>query len=147
MLLVHLIGPAAIANSQLYSTALSRDQAALLYALAAKIVRMSPRLSDAVVCKDGLKQLFCPTRGTVYRALSAEATTAFGLSPVFVVHDELGLVRGPRSELFEALETASAAQLTPLSVIISTQARTDADLLSVQIDALAGHDPHVICSL
>src|SRR5215469_629286 len=52
LLLVHLAGPAAIPNCQLYSTAQSRDQAALLYALAAKIVRMSPRLSSAVVCKD-----------------------------------------------------------------------------------------------
>src|SRR5262249_17835237 len=47
LLLVHLAGPAAIPNSQLYSTAMSRDQAALLYALAAKIVRMSPALSAA----------------------------------------------------------------------------------------------------
>src|SRR5690606_16513828 len=79
-----------------------------------------------------------------YRALSADATTAYGLSPVFIVHDELGQVRGPRSELYEALETATAAQEDPLSIVISTQAPTDADLLSVLIDdALAGHDPRV----
>ena len=74
------------------------------------------------------------TEGTLYRAFSADASTAYGLSPAFVVHDELGLVRGPRSELFEALESGSAAQLTPLSVIISTQAPTDNDLLSIIID-------------
>jgi phage terminase large subunit-like protein len=148
LLLAHLTGPAAIANSQLYSTAMSRDQAALLYSLAAKIVRMSPRLSDTVVAKDGIKQLVSPTLGTAYRALSAEASTAYGLSPAFVVHDELGQVRGPRSELFEALETGSSAQLQPLSIVISTQATTDSDLLSVLIDdALAGQDPHTVCSL
>ncbi|HVI12932.1 MAG TPA: terminase TerL endonuclease subunit [Pseudolabrys sp.] len=148
LLLVHLAGPAAIPNSQLYSTAMSRDQAALLYALAAKIVRMSPALSAAILCKDGIKQLVCPARGSAYRALSSESAVAYGLSPAFVVHDELGLVRGPRSELFEALETGSAAQLAPLSVIISTQAVSDADLLSVLLDdATAGHDPRVVCSL
>jgi phage terminase large subunit-like protein len=148
LLLVHLAGPAAIPNSQLYSTAMSRDQAALLYALAAKIVRMSPALSAAIVCKDGIKQLVCPARGSAYRALSSESAVAYGLSPAFVVHDELGLVRGPRSELFEAIETGSAAQLAPLSIVISTQAVTDADLLSILIDdALAGHDSRVICSL
>src|SRR5215813_6429867 len=115
LLLVHLVGPAAIPNSQLYSTAQSRDQAALLYALAAKIVRMSPTLSDVIVCKDGTKQLVCPARGTVYRALSADASTAYGLSPVLTIFDELGQVRGPRSELYEALETATAGQLAPLS--------------------------------
>src|SRR5215831_11722175 len=76
LLLAHLVGPAAIPNSQLYSAAQSRDQAALLYALAAKIVRMSPRLSAEVTCKDGGKQLVCPARGTVYRALSSEHSTA-----------------------------------------------------------------------
>jgi hypothetical protein len=140
--LAHLAGPVAIPNSQLYSTAQSRDQAALLHQLAAKIIRMSPRLSAEVVVKDGLKQLHCPAKGTTYRALSAEASTAYGLSPAFVCHDELGQIRGPRSELFEALETAGSANLQPLSIIISTQATTDADLLSVLIDdALAGHDP------
>jgi phage terminase large subunit-like protein len=98
LLLVHLAGPAAIPNSQLYSAAQSRDQAALLYALAAKIVRMSSRLSAEIVCKDGVKQLVCPARGTVYRALSADASTAYGLSPVLTIFDELGQVRGPRSE-------------------------------------------------
>jgi len=148
LLLVHLVGPMALPNSQLFSAAQSRDQAALLYSLAAKIVRMSPRLCDAIICKDGVKQLHCPAKGTVYRALSADASVAYGLSPAFVVHDELGQVRGPRSELFEALETASAAQLAPLSIIISTQAPRNADLLSILIDdAMAGHDPRVICSL
>src|SRR5215471_17813421 len=148
LMLAHLAGPVAIPNSQLYSTAMSRDQAALLYALAAKIVRMSPRLTNTIVCKDGIKQLVCPARGSAYRALSSESAVAYGLSPAFVVHDELGLVRGPRSELFEALETGSAAQLAPLSIVISTQAVSDADLLSVLIDdALAGHDPHVVCSV
>ena len=142
LLLAHLVGPAAIPNSQLYSAAQSRDQAALLYALAAKIVHMSPRLSAEVVCKDGTKQLVCPARGTVYRALSSEHSTAYGLSPVFVCHDELGLTRGVRSPLYEALESGSAAQLAPLSLVISTQAPSDDALLSVLIDdALAGHDP------
>ena len=42
LLLVHLVGPAAIPNSQLYSTAQSRDQAGLLYALAAKSACRQP---------------------------------------------------------------------------------------------------------
>jgi phage terminase large subunit-like protein len=142
LLLLHLCGPEARANSQLYSAAQSRDQAAILFALAAKVVRMSPDLSDVVVIRDTAKQLFCPELGTLYRALSADASTAYGLSPVFVVHDELGQVKGPRSELYEALETASAAQEQPLSIVISTQAPTDADLLSLLIDdALTGADP------
>ena len=141
LLLLHLAGPEARANSQLFSAAQSRDQAAILFNLAAKVVRMSPELNAVVTVRDSGKQLYCPDLGTLYRALSAEASTAYGLSPVFVVHDELGQVRGPRSELYEALETASAAQEAPLSIIISTQAPTDADLLSILIDdAKTGRD-------
>lgn len=144
LLLLHTCGPEARPNSQLYSAAQSRDQAAILFALAAKVVRMSPDLAAVVVIRDTAKQLFCPELGTLYRALSADAATAYGLSPVFTVHDELGQVKGPRSELYEALETASAAQEQPLSIVISTQAPTDSDLLSLLIDdALTGADQRV----
>lgn len=148
LLLLHLEGPEAHANSSLFSAAQSREQAAILFSLAAKIVRMSPTLNAKIVVRDTAKQLFCPEKGTLYRALSAEASTAYGLSPAFIVHDELGQVKGPRSELYDALETAVGAQGEPLSIIISTQAPTDADLLSVLIDdALAGHDERTVIEL
>lgn len=148
LLLLHLCGPEARLNSELYSAAQSREQAAVLFNLAAKSVRMSPDLAGVVVIRDTAKELVCPDLGTKYRALSAEASTAYGLSPVFTVHDELGQVKGPRSELYEALETASGAHDDPLSIIISTQAPTDADLLSVLIDdAIAAADPRVKLAL
>lgn len=144
LLLVHLVGPMAKPNSQLYSAAQSREQAAILFDLACKVVRLSSSLSAEITIKDSAKQLVCGALGTQYRALSAEASTAHGLSPALVVHDELGQVKGPRSELYSALETASAGQEAPLSIIISTQAPTDADLLSVLIDdAETGADPRV----
>ena len=148
LLLAHLCGPMAKANSELFSAAQSRDQAGLLFGLAAKMVRMSPTLEPFVQIRDTAKQLACPEKGTLYRALSAEVPTAFGLSPAFIVHDELGQVRGPRSNLYEALETASAAQEEPLSIVISTQAPNDSDLLSLLIDdAQTGADPRVKCVL
>jgi phage terminase large subunit-like protein len=147
ILLLHLCGPEAVPNSQLFSAAQSRDQAAILFGLASKMVRMT-QLSAFVTIRDTAKQLHCPELGTLYRALSAEASTAYGLSPVLVIHDELGQVKGPRSELYEALETATAAQDNPLSIIISTQAPTDEDLLSVLIDdAATGADPRTVLSL
>ncbi len=148
LLLLHTCGPEARPNSQLNSAAQSKDQAAILFKLAAKVVRMSPDLNAVVIIRDTVKELACPEIGTLYKALSADASTAYGLSPVFIVHDELGQVKGPRSELYDALETAVGAHDNPLSVVISTQAPTDADLLSVLIDdALAGNDPRVVLSL
>jgi len=145
ILLLHLCGREALRNSHLHSAALSRDQAALIFNLATKMVRMNEALNNVIMVRETKKELFCPELGIVYRALSADVGTNFGLSPALIIHDELGQVRGARSPLYEALETATAAQENPLTIIISTQAPTDADLLSVLIDdAKAGHDPHTV---
>jgi phage terminase large subunit-like protein len=144
IVLLHTCGPEAKPNSQLYSAAQSRDQAAVLFELVAKMIRMSPVLSEYVTIRDTAKELICHELGTFFKALSADAATKFGLSPLLTIHDELGQVKGQRSDLYEALETASAAQEEPLSIIISTQAPTDADLLGVLIDdALTGTDPRI----
>src|SRR5215831_15418591 len=128
ILLVHLCGPEHRFNSQLYSTAQSRDQAAVIFDYAAKIVRISPSLRGFIRIKDTAKELHCGELGTMYKALSAESSTALGRNPSLLMHDELGQVRGPRSALYEAMETA-----------------TGADLLSILIDdAKAGHDPRVV---
>jgi len=148
LLLLHLAGPEAVRNSGIPSTAQSRDQAAILFGLAAKVVRMSPDLARVVTVRDTRKELFCAELGTLYRALSSETTTAQGLSPPFAIHDELGQVRGPVSELYTAIENAMGAHERPLSIIISTQAPTDNDLLSRLIDyALTGADPTIVLSL
>ena len=148
ILLLHLCGKEARVNSQLYSTAQSRDQAAVIFGLASKMVRLNRDLHQFVRIRDTAKELICPELGTTFRALSADSSTALGLSPSLVIHDELGATRGPRSALYDALETATGAQSDPLSIVISTQAPTDADLLSVLIDdAKAAHDPRVVLRL
>lgn len=141
ILLLHLCGPEARPNSQLFSAAQSREQASILFALAAKMVRMSPELNEVVTVRDTAKQLFCAELGSLYRALSADAGTAYGLSPVLIIHDELGQVRGPKFDLYDALETATGAQANPLSIVISTQAPNDNDLLSILIDNALNGDP------
>ena len=146
LMLLHLCGPEAVPNGNAYSAAQSREQAGILFGLASKIVRMSPELSEYVAIKESAKTMICAELGTVYKALSAEASTAFGLSTSIVFHDELGQVRGPRSELYEALETASGAQANPLTIVISTQAPSPNDLLSLLIsDAQTKSDPRIKC--
>ena len=48
ILLAHLVGPEAKQNSQIISGARSRDQAALVFKLAEKMVRLSPDLSKII---------------------------------------------------------------------------------------------------
>lgn len=146
--LLFLCGPESKPNSQLFSTAQSREQASVIFHLMAKMIRMSPDLNAVVGIRDTIKELYCPGLGTVYKALSAEVKTSMGLSPRLCIHDELGQVRGPTSALYEAMETATAAQEEPLTIIISTQAPTDADLLSILIDdGLTGADPRTVVRL
>jgi phage terminase large subunit-like protein len=142
LLLLHLVGPRHQVNGLLVSSALTREQAAILFDAAAKITRLSPELEAVIDIAEHTKVLRCRDLGTMYRALSADALPQLGLSPFFIVHDELGGVEGPYSKLYDVLESGSAVQADPLSLIISTQARSDGDLLSRLIDdAATGADP------
>ena len=109
---------------------------------------MNESLSNIVKVRDSLKELYCSELQTIYKALSADAKTNLGRSPKLVVHDELGQVKGPHDEFYEAIETSQGAHDDPLNIIISTQAPRDGDLLSIMIDdALAGHDPKLKVTL
>jgi phage terminase large subunit-like protein len=65
-------------------------------------------------------------------ALSAEARTKMGLSPSFVVYDELGFARDRK--LYDAMDSAQGARANPLMLVISTQAADDHAPLSTLID-------------
>lgn len=148
LLLAHLVGPEAKQNSQIISGAMSRDQAALVFNLAAKMVQLSPKLSAIVRIVPSGKRLLGLPLNTEYRALAADGRTAHGLSPVLAILDEVGQVRGPQSDFVDAITTSQGAHAEPLLLVISTQAATDADLLSTWIDdAQASADPRIVCHL
>ena len=134
IVLLHLCGPEADPGSEVVSGARSRDQAAMVFRYASKCVRLNPDLNEIVRVRDTAKELDCPDLQTFYKALSADAATNLGRSPKVAIHDELGQVRGPRDDFYEAIDTAQGAHEYPLTIIISTQAATHADLLSVLID-------------
>ncbi|KAA0893073.1 terminase large subunit [Pusillimonas sp. ANT_WB101] len=145
LLLAHLVGPEAILNSQLVSGAMSRDQAALVFNLAAKMVQLSPRLSSIVRIVPSSKRLLGLPLNTEYRALAAEGKTAHGLSPVLAILDEVGQVRGPQSDFVDAITTSQGAHAEPILMVISTQAASDADLLSIWLDdAKTSNDPRIV---
>lgn len=148
LLLAHLVGPEAKQNSQIVSGALSRDQASLVHSLASKMVALNPKLSKLVRVQPSGKRLIGLPLNVEYRALAADGKTAHGLSPVLVIGDEWGQVRGPQSDFIDALLTSQGAHAAPLLLVISTQAATDADWLSMQLDdAMQAGDPHTVCRL
>lgn len=145
LVLAHLVGPEAKQNTQIVSGATSREQASIVFKLAAKMVQLNAALSEIVRVVDSRKELYGLPMNTEYKALAAEGKTAHGLSPVLAILDEVGQVRGPKSDFIDAITTAQGAHETPLLIAISTQAANDSDLFSVWLDdAETSKDPHIV---
>ena len=148
IVLAHLVGPEAKQNSQIISGARSREQAALVFKLAEKMVRLSQRLNKVVRIIPSQKMLVGLLMNVEYKAISAEAGTAHGLSPILAILDEVGQVRGSHDPFIEAIETAQGAHENPLLIAISTQASTDGDLFSIWLDdAEFADDPRIVSHL
>jgi phage terminase large subunit-like protein len=144
--LLALLGPEYMPGTEVYSGAMSREQAAILFKLLSRMIRMSPTLRDHAQIKDSTKEIIVPGLTSKYRAMSKDGKTAHGLSPRLVILDEMGQERKETNELIEALVSGSAAQDDPLLVVISTQAPNDSAWLSKQIDgAVSSEDPSIVC--
>ena len=133
--LCHLLGPESEPRGEVYSCALTRDQAAKIFSEMAAILGKHPELDDRCNIIRFTKQIEVLTgegEGSIYAALSADAGSKLGLSPSFVVYDELG--SAPNRDLYDAMDTATGAREAPLMVVISTQAAADHAVLSELVD-------------
>lgn len=110
-------------GAQVYSAAADRAQAKIVFGEARQQVLNNPALSRIVkVYRDAME---IPSKGSVYRALSADAMRAHGLAPSLVVADELHAWPSSASntrgdELWEALVSGSADRPESLVVGITT---------------------------
>lgn len=153
ILLAHLVGPEAKLNSQIASGAMSRENAALVFDLAAKMIALDDTLRKIIRVVPSGKRLHGLPLNVTYKALSAEGKKNMGGSPILAILDETGQVVGPSDPFIDAVVTSQGAHDgEALLIVISTQAQSDGDLLSIWIDdALKsmedGSDPHTICHL
>lgn len=146
ILLAFILGPEAVVNSTLASAAQSRDQAALVFKIMVKTLRLSPRLKGLFHIIPTQKSIIGLRRNVEFFALSSETATGFGKSLLVVLLDESGQIRGPHSDYVDMLVTSQGSYDNPLFITISTQAPSDADLLSTWIDAAAtSGDITVVC--
>ncbi len=146
LVLCHVAGPEARQNSQIFSGAMSQDQAAAVFKYARKMVLFSPKLSALIRVQPSMKQLVGLTMGVEYKAISRKKTTAHGRAPVLAILDELGQVRGELDEFVDAITNAMGAYDDAMLFVISTQAASDRDMLSIWIDDFKEHgDPHTVC--
>lgn len=146
--IVHLVGPEAKQNSRIESGAMSRKQAAEVFNYTSKCIELSPKLRTICKIIPSTKTIVGIPMNVTYQALSADADTAHGGSPIVAIIDEVGRVVGPRSDFIDAITTSQGAYANPLLIYISTQAPTDSDMLSVLIDDAKKNKPlRTVCHM
>jgi len=130
--LAHLCGPCAEQRGQVYSAASDRAQASLIFKEMVAIIERIPWMEDRLNIRFFNKLIEDLENGSTYEALSSDARKAHGLSPSFVICDELAQWRG--RELYDNLTSGMDARVEPLTITIGTQAADDVNLMSELVD-------------
>lgn len=127
--LLHTIGPEAVAGGQTIFAAKDSDQAKIAFEEAAGVIREDKRLIAATKIygsKTGKRLIDCPMKKSRLEVLSSDGGKAHGLSPTFILADELHVWKN--RELWEALKS-SRVKKRPLTVIASTAGQGNENLL------------------
>ena len=115
-------------RAEVYGCAADRQQAAIVFDVAADMVRMCPALSRRVKILASQKRIIYKPTNSFYQVLSAEAYSKHGFNIHGVVFDDLHTQ--PNRKLFDVMTKGSGdARMQPLYFLITT----------------AGTDTHSIC--
>ena len=115
-------------RAEVYGCAADRQQAFIVFDVAADMVRMCPALSKRVKILASQKRLIYTPTNSFYQVLSAEAYSKHGFNIHGVLFDELHTQ--PNRKLFDVMTKGSGdARMQPLYFLITT----------------AGTDTHSIC--
>ena len=103
-------------GAQVYSHALDKSQASVVFDMATRMVLLSPELQKLYeITKTGL---YCPALMAGFRPLSGEAFGKHGLSPHANIGDEAHV--WPDGKLHTFLIQGMGARRQPLDIVIST---------------------------
>ena len=106
-------------RAEVYSCASDRDQAKIVFDVAADMVRFSPALSKRVKILDSTKKMIFKPTNSVYRVLSADVANKHGFNTSGVIFDELHTQ--PNRKLFDVMTQGSGdARAQPLFFLITT---------------------------
>ncbi|OPL14706.1 MAG: terminase [delta proteobacterium MLS_D] len=130
--LCHLLGPEAESRGQVFSAAADREQAAIIYREMEAIILRVPEFSERCHIQAFHRTITDLKTGSSYQALSSDARKAHGLSPSFMVYDELA--QSHDRELYDNLTTGTGARAEPLMIVISTQSPSPAHIMSELVD-------------
>ena len=115
-------------RAEVYGCAADRQQASIVFDVAADMIRMCPALSKRVKILASTKRIIYLPTNSFYQVLSAEAYSKHGFNIHGVVFDELHTQ--PNRKLFDVMTKGSGdARMQPLYFLITT----------------AGTDTHSVC--
>ncbi len=113
--------------AEVYGCAFDRDQAALVYRVAADMVDLSPELSKLLTVRRSTHRIIALKTGGFYRAIPSDAAGSHGFNASRIVFDEIHTQRN--RELWDVMQTSMGTREQPLTYAITT----------------AGHDKESIC--
>jgi phage terminase large subunit-like protein len=105
-------------GAEVYSAAADKDQAALVFNVAAQMIRNDAVLLSQVEIVDSQKRIVHRKSGSFYRAISAEAYSKHGFNASRVIYDELHAAQS--RDLWDVLTSSTGARDQPLVIAIST---------------------------
>ena len=106
-------------RAEVYGCAADRQQASIVFNVAADMVRMCPALAKRVKILDSQKRLIYLPTGSIYQVLSADVGNKHGFNTHGVVFDELHTQ--PNRKLFDVMTKGSGdARMQPLYFLITT---------------------------
>jgi phage terminase large subunit-like protein len=104
--------------AQVYSAASDRNQASLIYQIAARMIGQNKYLHTRLNPIDSKKRITFRQTGSFYQACSGDAGTVHGSKPYAVLFDELHLQRN--RNLYDGLRSGQGASPNSLFVNITT---------------------------
>lgn len=106
-------------RAEVYGCAADRNQASIVFNVAADMVRMCPALAKRVKILDSTKRLIYQPTGSIYQVLSADVSNKHGFNTHGVVFDKLHTQ--PNRKLFDVMTKGSGdARMQPLYFLITT---------------------------
>jgi len=103
---------------EVYTGAVDRKQAGIVFDEAARMVRQSPHLRKRLQIIPSTKTITYPAQDGVLKALSADVESQEGLNALFVGHDETHALKNRR--FYDTLAYAGEAREQPIEVVITT---------------------------
>lgn len=104
--------------AEIYGLALDKDQAALAYNAAARMVALSPVLGRRLTVTAGARRIIDERMASFFAVTAGDALGALGTGPHAAYIDEL--LTQPDRELYDAIRTGFGTRSQPLMILVTT---------------------------